>query len=184
MTLNTVTKSVSQLQAPQVKSELRRMFNVLFGRKIVVVSAFVVLFAIFVAIFADWIAPHPPNEQDLSRGLQSPSKEHWLGTDELGRDVLSRIIYGTRISLLVGFASVFLGFVIGSFIGLISGYFGGFIDSLFSRMIDALLALPNIVLALGVGAVLKRGDNDGYSSVNASLYSHICPRHAWTGSFC
>lgn len=157
MTTNTATKSISELPAPQVKSELRRMFRVLLGRKIVVISTLVVLFAIFVAIFADWIAPYSPHDQDLSRGLQSPSKEHWLGTDELGRDVLSRLIYGTRVSLFVGFASVFLGFVIGSCIGLISGYFGGFIDSLLSRMIDALLALPNIVLALAVGAVLKGG---------------------------
>src|SRR5690606_452333 len=138
---------MTEVKAPQASNELRRMFRVLFKRKIVVASFVVLLLALFLAIFADWIAPYDPNYQTLARGLQSLSQEHWLGTDELGRDVLSRIIHGTRISLFIGVVSVILAFVTGSLLGLISGYYGGFFDALLSRMIDALLSFPNIVLA-------------------------------------
>lgn len=157
MTTNTATNAMTEVKAPQASNELRRMFRVLFKRKIVVASFVVLLLALFLAIFADWIAPYDPNYQDLARGLQSPLQEHWLGTDELGRDVLSRIIHGTRISLFIGVVSVILAFVTGSLLGLISGYYGGFFDALLSRMIDALLSFPNIVLALGVGAALGSG---------------------------
>src|SRR5699024_5207503 len=119
--------------------------------------AMLVLFVV-VGAFAPWIAPNDPQAQDLSARLQPPLTEGYvLGTDALGRDVLSRLIHGTRISLVVGFAAVLLSAVIGVVIGLISGYAGGWVDSAFMRVVDAWLAFPFLLLAIAIVAVLGRG---------------------------
>lgn len=138
-------------------TEINRFIKVLLGRKIVILSVIVLILIIFSALFANIIAPYDPYEQSLKNALQKPSAEHWLGTDALGRDLLSRVIYGSRISLFVGLLSVTLAAVIGITLGLISGYFGKLIDGIISRIIDALLAFPNIILALAIGAVLGGG---------------------------
>ncbi|ARK29929.1 ABC transporter permease [Halalkalibacter krulwichiae] len=144
-------------EAPPKTNELRRFLKVFLGRKIVMFFGFILVAMVFVAIFADFIAPYDPYNQDLRNALQQPSAAHWLGTDNLGRDVLSRVIYGTRVSLLVGMVSVTIAVVAGVLLGIISGYFGGLIDTVISRIIDALLAFPGIILALSIGAVLGAG---------------------------
>lgn len=108
-----------------------------------------------VAITAPWIAPHDPNTLDLLNPLQPPnSPGHLLGTDDLGRDLLSRLIYGTRISLVVGFIVVGIAGTIGVTLGAISGYFGGIIDSIVMRTVDFVIAFPFLILAIAVVAVL------------------------------
>ena len=112
------------------------------------------LVLVVAAIAAPLLAPHDPFEQDTSRRLEPPSNEHPLGLDDLGRDVLSRIYYGARVSLRVGFSVVFLAALIGITLGAIAGYFGGILDVLVMRLCDILLSFPGILLAIALVAVL------------------------------
>jgi peptide/nickel transport system permease protein len=109
---------------------------------------------LLVAIFAPYIAPYEPNEQNILFRYQAPSAKHWLGTDEMGRDILSRIIYGSRISLQVGLISISLALLVGVILGLMAGYYGGFIDMLVMRLMDIMLAFPAILLAIAIVAIL------------------------------
>ncbi|MDE0531014.1 MAG: ABC transporter permease [Albidovulum sp.] len=114
----------------------------------------VILVMVFAGVFAKFVAPYDPLQLDYGSMLSPPSAEHLLGTDAFGRDVLSRIIYGARTALLVGFFSSLLGSTVGAVIGVASAYFGGRIDMIIQRLMDILLAFPIIVLALAVVAVL------------------------------
>ena len=105
------------------------------------------------ALFAAQVAPHDP-VQTVSAARQAPSGEFWFGTDRLGRDVASRVIYGARISLLLGFISVAIGAAVGTTLGIVSGYYGGRVDTIIMRMMDAMLAFPGILLALVIIAAL------------------------------
>lgn len=118
-----------------------------------------VILAIFVlaAIFAPWLAPYSPVEQKLLMRRQPPSAEHWFGLDELGRDILSRVIFGARVSLRVGLLSVSLAVVVGALLGAISGYAGGWTDNLVMRLMDIMLAFPSLLLAISVVAILGPG---------------------------
>jgi ABC-type dipeptide/oligopeptide/nickel transport system permease subunit len=106
------------------------------------------------AIFAPVISPYDPLKQDYLAIAQAPSRAHWLGTDDLGRDVLSRIIYGSRVSLQVGAISVVIAVVFGAVLGLLSGYVGGVVDEVIMRFVDAVQAFPGLILALGLTAAL------------------------------
>jgi len=110
----------------------------------------IVILFFLTALFAPWLAPHDPDEQDLSFVLKPPTSNHLLGTDEFGRDILSRIVYGTRPTLMVAVIATLIGLVIGGGLGLISGYHGGRLDSLVMRSLDVLLAFPGILLALAI----------------------------------
>jgi peptide/nickel transport system permease protein len=126
------------------------------------IAGFVIIAAVVViAIFAPLVAPFGPREQNLAalRGgcCPGPSAEHWFGLDELGRDELSRIIYGARYSLLIGVVSVSVGFVFGSLLGAISGFFGGIVDTLIMRITDIWLTIPGFLMAIGIVAVLGPG---------------------------
>jgi ABC-type dipeptide/oligopeptide/nickel transport system permease subunit len=109
--------------------------------------AFVIILVV-VALFAPMLAPYDPVRPDFRRIAQPPTAEHWLGTDQNGRDILSRVIHGTRISVTIGVAAVLLGLVVGTTMGLVAGYFGGWVDSLLMRTVDVLLAFPGILLAI------------------------------------
>ncbi|MGJ7035406.1 nickel transporter permease [Anoxybacillus eryuanensis] len=122
--------------------------------KMALVGSGIVLFFILLAVFAPFIAPYDMNDQQLSLRLQAPSKEHIFGTDDFGRDIFSRVVYGARISLWVGFFSVLGSVVIGSLLGIIAGYYGRWIDAVISRIFDIMLAFPSILLAIGIVAVL------------------------------
>lgn len=111
---------------------------------------------IIVAIAAPYFAPYDPNAL-LGRARLAPSAANWLGTDQLGRDVLSRVIYGARISLMLGFVSIFFGLIPGTAMGLAAGYFGGWTDTIISRIVDSMLAFPSIILALVIIATLGPG---------------------------
>jgi peptide/nickel transport system permease protein len=119
-----------------------------------VIGGFVLAVIIVAAVFADQISPYPPNVQNLRNRLQPPSAEHWLGTDQFGRDILSRIIHGGRISLQVGFIAVGIALAIGGLMGVLAAYYGGWLDSVFMGIVDVLLALPAFLLALAIVATL------------------------------
>lgn len=127
-------------------------------RNALAVSGFAVI-ALFVlaGAFAPWLSPHNPNESNLPARGQGPSAEYPLGTDELGRCVLSRLLHGARLSLMSGMATVVLAAAVGIPLGLISGYYGGFVDGLVMRIMDVLLSLPYLLLALVIAAVLGPG---------------------------
>ncbi|MCM3719968.1 ABC transporter permease [Fictibacillus phosphorivorans] len=122
--------------------------------KIALVGLSIVSFFILLAIFADLLAPYGYKEVNLSDKHIAPSAEHWFGTDEFGRDILSRVIHGARISLWVGFFSVAGSVIVGSLLGIVAGYYGRWVDGIISRIFDILLAFPSILLAIAVVSVL------------------------------
>lgn len=127
------------------------------------VGLVIVLCVVIIAILAPWVSPHDPAKQQIAQRLIPPvwvqdgSPEYLLGTDSLGRDVLSRIIYGSRISLIIGLSAAFLSGAIGVFLGLVAGYFGGGLDTVISRISDVQQAIPFLVLAIAVVAILGPG---------------------------
>lgn len=155
-------------------SELRRVYKVMFSRGVVVFGVFTIIVFIIVAATAPWLAPYDPLEQDLRATLQPPSKMHLLGTDELGRDTLSRIIYGSQISLLVGIVVVTIAGAIGMLMGLVAGYFGGWVNAIIMRINDALMSLPPIVLMLALCAPLGGGLRSILISVGIVLAPTYC----------
>jgi len=124
-----------------------------------VVGTVIVAGLVLTALLAPWLAPRPVSEQELPRRLDPPSADRPLGCDELGRDILSRLIHGSRISLRVGFSVVLIAGCLGLVIGMVSGYCGGLVDELLMRLIDILLAFPGILLAIAMVAVLGPGLN-------------------------
>ncbi|WNS75724.1 ABC transporter permease [Bacillus sp. DTU_2020_1000418_1_SI_GHA_SEK_038] len=122
--------------------------------KAAMTGAFIVIIFAILAILAPVIAPYDPSHIEMSKKLQTPSSEHWLGTDDKGRDILSRLLYGSRISLTVGILSTVLGAVVGIVLGIVSGYYGRWIDSVIMRICDVLLAFPGILLALAIVSIL------------------------------
>jgi peptide/nickel transport system permease protein len=121
------------------------------------------LFVVFIAVAAPLIAPHDPIEQDLVRVLEPPSSDHWLGTDDVGRDFLSRLLYGARVSMFGAFLAVAVALAIGVPVGLLAGYAGGIVENTTMRLVDAVLGFPAIVLVIGLVAAL------GPSLVNAMV---------------
>lgn len=135
----------------------KKYIRTFFSRWPVYFALAIILGFIFLAIFADVIAPYDPNETNLRESLQKPSANHLLGTDQYGRDALSRIIYGTRISLLVGVMTVIFAAIIGVTLGLIAGYFGGIVDDIIMRLCETLRAVPMVVLASALILVFGGG---------------------------
>jgi len=134
----------------------KKFFRRLFSRKLVVVAASLVLFFIIAAVFAPFLTPYGPYQQDLSNVLTKPTTAHWLGTDRSGRDVLTRILYGARTSLAIGVVSVAIAAVMGTLLGLISGYYGGLVNMVLSRIIDMMMSIPSLMLALALALVFGR----------------------------
>ena len=144
-------------EAPPVVSEWLRFRRVFFQRKIVVFGLVVLSLLVFTAIFAPWLAPHNPYKGKMADSLAKPSKVYILGTDIQGRDTLSRLIYGTRTALMVGFLTVGIASIAGSMLGLLAGYFGGVTDMIIMRAMDALMGFPMLLLALLLASVLGGG---------------------------
>ena len=132
-------------------------FRFIFSRdKKAPVAVFIILIFLLSAIFAPWLAPYDPNEMTLEM-MEAPSKMHLLGTDDLGRDLLSRIIWGTQISLFVGVSTVAISLVLGVILGVIAGYYGGWADMIIMRYIDLQWAFPNFIIAVYLVAVFGTG---------------------------
>jgi glutathione transport system permease protein len=148
-----------QMTSEQMKtrtpfSEFWRKFK---KQKLAFISFFLVLFLMILAVVGPFIAPYDIAEPDYENVLSGPSAKHWAGTDAYGRDIFSRIIAGTQISLFVGLSSVLLGAVGGTVFGLLAGYYGKWIDRIIMRICDVLLAFPGILLAIGIIAILGPG---------------------------
>lgn len=150
-------------------SDFRRIMRVLFGRGLVVFGMVVILVIIAVAVFAPWIAPYDPDEMSMFDTLSPMSWDHLLGTDTLGRDLLSRIIFGARTSLLISFVAVGSASIVGMFLGLIAGYLGGWTNAVIMRFIDALMAFPMIVLAMMIAALLGGGTTNVIIALSIGL---------------
>jgi peptide/nickel transport system permease protein len=132
-------------------------WRLLLGNPVTVASAVVLLVVAFVALNATWLAPYGVNDIDVPTALRAPSGSHWFGTDELGRDVFSRVLVATQASLRVAVVSVAFAVVVGVTIGIIAGYRGGWLDTVFMRIVDVMFAFPVLLLALVVVAVLGPG---------------------------
>jgi len=162
--------AIDQLQeSPPRISELRRFVRVFFNRWLVAFGMITILLFLLTAAFAPWIAPYDPYETNYEQILQAPNSRHLLGTDTLGRDVLSRIIFGARTTLMVGVIALGIAAIIGMFIGLIAGYFGGLTYSVIMRIIDAMMAFPMILLALVIAALLGGGLRNVMIALGISL---------------
>jgi len=138
-------------------NEFRRFVRVLCSRSLVAFGMIAIIAVILAAAFASIIAPYDPYAQSLDAVLQQPNSKHLLGSDSLGRDTLSRIIFGTRITLLVGVGTVLIASSLGTAIGLIAGYFGGWIFTIIMRFTDGIMAIPPLLLALVIAALLGTG---------------------------
>jgi peptide/nickel transport system permease protein len=173
--MSTLSTSFDEiLEMPPHISAWRRFLRVFLGRRVVILGVTIIGLLLFVALTADLITPYDPYAQSLRHALEQPSAAHWLGTDQLGRDILSRIIFGTRTSLAVGLVSVAIGAIIGMSFGLSAGYFGGLVDMLIMRFMDALLAIPPLMLALAIGVAL----GGGLTNVMISLGISLIPTYA------
>ena len=124
---------------------------------ILYIGAVLTIFLFVIAVLAPYITPYDPTKMEISQKFIKPCAEHLLGTDHLGRDIFSRIILGSRISLATSVTAVFISAFIGTFLGVISGYLGGVIDTIIMRIVDVMLAFPAIVFALALSAVLGKG---------------------------
>ena len=150
MSAQAPVKMKSEAGLLDIWNRLRKNHLALFGLVIVVLL-------VFFAITADFIAPYRYDQQNLMKAFESPSKEHFFGTDEFGRDIFSRIIHGSRISLQVGMIAVGIAVVFGGLLGSVAGYYGGRIDNLIMRAMDILLSIPSILLAIAIAASLGPG---------------------------
>jgi peptide/nickel transport system permease protein len=140
-----------------VYSEWRRFCRVFFQRRLVIFGLVIIFILIFTAAFAALLAPYDPYVLNLSNSLSQPSKTYLLGTDIQGRDTLSRLIYGSRTALMIGFITVSIASIIGTTLGLMAGYYGGIINMVIMRAIDALMCFPMLLSALLLAAVLGGG---------------------------
>lgn len=141
----------------EYSSYYKDSFKRLKKNKMAMFCAIIVILLVLIAIFAPMIAPYDPDVQDYASILQSPSKAHLLGTDEYGRDILSRIIYGTRVSLSVGLLAQVLATLIGVTLGALAAYYGGWVDTLISRIMEIFAAFPDLIFAMGIMFVIGPG---------------------------
>jgi peptide/nickel transport system permease protein len=149
--------SLTNSEGPQLVSQRQRAIRTFVKNRPAVLGLILIILITLVAIFAPFIAPHDPLDQSVRDRLAPPSWDYPLGRDDKGRDILSRVIFGTRIALLVGVFSVILGGVLGTLIGVTAGYFGGKIETVLMRITDILLAFPDLITGLLVLAVLGPG---------------------------
>lgn len=157
----------------QVDTPLRRvryLARILWRSRAATIGLVILSFWFFVAVFAPFLAPYDPSAQDLVNRLKKPDSVHWFGTDELGRDVFSRVLYGARISIPLGFMVVGLSGLVGLVVGSIAGYLGGLADEILMRVADAVLAFPSLVLAMAITAALGPSLNNAMLAIVAVLW--------------
>ena len=152
-----LNKTVVHSEPARRSTSLRRFARVFFSRPVVVFGSVTVVALLLAAVLAPLIAPYDPYEQNLNNVLQDASGAHWLGTDALGRDSLSRIIFGSRIALLIGVGTVAMAASVGTTLGLIAAYMGGWVFTIIMRLTDAMMAIPALLLALVVSTLLGSG---------------------------
>lgn len=143
--------------AGKKKGQVRQIWRRLKKNRLAMFGLVILVILVLTALFADFIAPYPYDLQDYSSVKQFPSKAHPFGTDNYGRDIFSRVIYGTRVSLQIGFISLAVGALIGTILGTLSGYFGGRTDTVIMRFTDIIMSIPKVVLAIAVASTLGPG---------------------------
>jgi ABC-type dipeptide/oligopeptide/nickel transport system permease subunit len=151
------TERVTQIETQPRVNEFQRFKRVFLSRGLVTFGAVIVMLFLLTAAFAPWLAPYDPYEQHLDNLLQTPTWQHWLGTDTLGRDTLSRVIYASRTTLMVGVIALGIAAVVGMVLGLMAGYFGRWVYAVIMRVMDALMAFPMILFALVIASLLGGG---------------------------
>ena len=158
MTTATVIESQATLPSLTTRRSLVRLrVHHLLRRKLAVIGAAIILLEVVAAIFGPLLVRYDPMAPNFAAILQPPSADHWLGTDDLGRDILSRLLTGTRYSLLISVTAVTIAMIAGVCLGIMSGYVGGSIDEVLMRILDSFMALPSLVLALAIAAALGPG---------------------------
>ncbi|MBU1208227.1 MAG: ABC transporter permease [Proteobacteria bacterium] len=151
-----MSKEKNLYQTSRDQEKLRHLFWKRFRKnKLALTGAFIVILLFCAALFAPWLSPYDPGQINIKKILQDPSAEHIFGTDQLGRDVFSRMLWGSRISLLVGFVAVGIASLIGVFLGALAGYYGRWVDNLIMRFVDIMLCFPTFFLILAVIALLE-----------------------------
>ena len=156
------------------RSQLKEVWRRFCRNKQAMIGLAMLLLLIFAAVFANLIAPYDPVEQNLLIRLQGPSAAHWFGTDELGRDIFSRILYGARISLTVGLIAVSISCVAGCALGAIAGYYGGILDTVIMRISDIMMAIPSILLNISIVAALGTGLQNVMIAIGISSVPAYC----------
>jgi peptide/nickel transport system permease protein len=165
---------LSQKKPPAKYSERRRVIRVFMGRKLAVIGLVLIILLVLMAISASWLAPYDPDTTNVANRFQGPSMNHLLGTDSIGRDILSRVMYGSRTSLLVGVGAVAMATVVGQSLGLIAGYFGGITYNVIMRLIDALMGIPMILSAMILASVLGGGIKNVIIALGVGMISGHC----------
>ncbi|MGA9869037.1 MAG: ABC transporter permease [Acetobacteraceae bacterium] len=156
--------------APRMQSPARLALRLFLGRKLAVFGLVVIVFVVLVAVFAPLVAPYDPIATSWTAIRKAPSWAHWMGTDQNGRDVLSRVIFGARASLLAGVVSVMIAGGIGVPAGLLAGFAGGIVDSILSRIVDAMLAVPFLILAIALAAFLGPSLRNAMIAIGVSYF--------------
>jgi peptide/nickel transport system permease protein len=167
--MNKENGSLESIVTNTRKEGLRRFLRVFLGRWPVVIGLVAMCFLLAASLFGTILAPYDPYKQNLKGVLEKPSLKHILGTDSLGRDTMSRLIYGARITLAVGIVAVGIGALIGSLLGLLAGFFGGWTNRVIMRLVDALMAVPPLFFALVIAALLGTGVKNVMIAVGLSL---------------
>ena len=167
---------MSNVQTQNRDGLLAHIVYVLRGNPITALAFALLAFFIFCALFGPLIVPYDPLASNTSNALMPPSTDHWFGTDNLGRDVFSRVIVATRLDLLISVSAVALSFVIGSILGSVAGYWGGWLDAILNRFLDTIMAFPLFVLAMGIVAALGNTiENIVYATalINIPFYARL-----------
>lgn len=167
---------MSMASTTKSDSLIAHIFYVLRGNPITALAFILLAFFIVCALFGPLIVPYDPLASNTSNALMPPSFDHWFGTDNLGRDVFSRVIVATRLDLLISVSAVALSFVIGSVLGSIAGYWGGWLDAILNRLLDTIMAFPLFVLAMGIVAALGNTvENIVYATalINIPFYARL-----------
>lgn len=139
------------------RSQFQEVWRRLKKNKLAMVGMAIIVLLILVAIFAEQLSPYDYSTQDVMNKFASPSRDHWFGTDQFGRDIFTRVIYGTRISLTVGFVAVGIGAILGCAVGAMAAFYGGIVDNVLMRFIDIMMAIPSILLSIAISTMLGPG---------------------------
>ncbi len=169
---NTSTAAADYSETPPRVSEWRRLRRVFFTRGTVAIGFIILLLVVLMAVFAPLLAPYDPYQVGVADPLIQPDSQHWLGSDTLGRDTLSRLIYGSRTALMVGFLTVGIASLVGVTLGLIAGYFDGIFYMVIMRCIDAVMCFPMLLLALVMAAVLGGGIQNVIIALSVAVIPH------------
>lgn len=156
-TLAPAAQARKQAMREQRKREFRRFFHTMFSRRIVIVGVVGTLFFVLVALFAPLIAPYDPDEVDILNKFAGISAQHWLGTDAYGRDLFSRIVFGTRVSILTGVIATLMAAVIGCLLGMVASFYGGVVDKLLIAGCDTFMAIPGTALSMALLSLMGGG---------------------------